>query len=79
MTGPMIIEKCKYFHDKMKTTNKCTVSAGWLQNTDTVHNLGYLIIEHLSSPVGSRLKEFYCSAKCNKKSTRQQRILKVTG
>jgi hypothetical protein len=35
MITPMIIQKAKSFYDKMKITDKCTLSEGWLQNLDT--------------------------------------------
>jgi hypothetical protein len=32
MTGPMKIEKAKFFYGAMKITDKCTFSEGWLKN-----------------------------------------------
>jgi hypothetical protein len=69
----MTIEKAKSFHDKIKVTDKHTVSDGWLQSNKQVpvriwklyfmfNNVEYLIVWHLSNSVSARLKEFYCTA-----------------
>jgi hypothetical protein len=41
MTGPILIEKVMPFYDKMKITDKCSFSDGWLQN------LGSLMIRNI--------------------------------
>jgi len=64
VTALMIIEKCKSFHDERKITDKCTFSADSNKKLPVSillsDNLEYLVIWHLSGPVGARLKEFYC-------------------
>jgi hypothetical protein len=55
MSGPMTIEKAKFFYDEIKVTDKYTFSDGWLQSNKILpaqiwslyslfDNLKYLII-----------------------------------
>jgi hypothetical protein len=46
MTGPVIIEESKYFHDEMKKTDKCAFCEGWLWNFKEPTPEGYIQIEY---------------------------------
>ena len=66
MTGPMIIEKAKYFYDEVKITHKRTFRDGWqssnkkLSVRNLLHNPEYLLTWHMYSVVGAAVKAFYC-------------------
>ena len=72
VSGPMTIEKKKYFYDEIKTTDKYVFYYGWLRSNNklSVKNSvsillfyypKYLIIRRLSCPIGAGLKELYCN------------------
>jgi hypothetical protein len=63
----VIIEKAETFYDEMKTADRCTFRAVTITCKNLVRymccliiNLEYFIIQHLLSPMGAQLKEFYC-------------------
>lgn len=67
-TALTIVKKCKSSYVEIKITNKCTFSedsnkklliSTWVSIVLS-DNLEYLVIWHLSGPVGARLKELYC-------------------